>query len=460
MITNRRSHSLTKIVAPMLCAVALLVGCEKSEEQATTATGYFSMDIPDSMTGGKSTLVSNAVASKASSVLAATSSSDVPCIYLGADSEDPFRNGYEMTKFMVSVVAVWTCVADNAITLSNSIEHDGLMIATGNDQLASDYDAEEPTHYRIIDLSDSQSSLFLYYGYTADVPPTNNDLAGIYLSWNETEAGDVQGKFIIDIAGMTPENVDPEAPSAMRIDFDNTSDQKLTNMYLMFDNGNQWADGFRIEVAKDLTVAADQQVFTARGLLSMKGQFLPANGVTESPTMKMFTVSDAFGEGAAVSEFLDIALPLELNAETGNHLGNYIFSKEDKYFFDANQRSSKPWDWIEKIVTSAEYRGGRTTPTTGGTFEPFDPSLDLLNLALGLDASYFTGTQCGDLNSDCTDFMNAVIEDGFAGQEMNQGSEPADWRAAAIQSGTYLDSVLPLGDSWDTVFLQNFSPTL
>jgi len=84
----------------------------------------------------------------------------------------------------------------------------------------------------------------------------------------------------------------------------------------------------------------------------------------------------------------------------------------------------------------------------------------LISLAFGLDSNYFTGAQCGDVNSGCSVLLNAVIEDGFAGQEMNQGSEPADWRATAIQAATYLDSVVPVDESWDSLFNQNFSPTL
>ncbi|MFV2055826.1 MAG: hypothetical protein ACC707_05125 [Thiohalomonadales bacterium] len=456
MTSTRYSHHYVKPAATLLFAVSLLVGCDSNEQQDTGATpGLFSMSIPDSMTGGAS-LASKTIAAKAGVALAASGATDVPCSFLGSDDEDLFRNGYEMTKFMVSVVATWTCVADNAIILSDHVANDGAIVATDNSKTATAYDPEEPTHYSVSADSVSQSTIRLYYDYAVDLPPTISDLPGVYLSWDEAENGDVQGKLIIDITGLAASNIDPEDPIAMRLDFDNNSSRKLANMVLLFDTSNQWADGFRVEVVKDLTMPANQQVFTARGLLSMKGQFLPANGVTEVPTLKMFTVSDAFGGGAAIAQFDDIALPLEIN--TQNNMGNYIFSKRDKYFFDANQKSAKPWDWIFKTIIRSEYRGGRTTALTGGTFEPLDPSLDIIIAALGLDENYFTASQCGDLNSSCDQFLDAVFADGFAGQEMNQGSEPDDWRVAAIQAATSLDSVLPVGDSWDTVFNQEFTP--
>lgn len=130
-------------------------------------------------------------------------------------------------------------------------------------------------------------------------------------------------------------NSDPEAPTGMRVDFDYTDTAKVTDMFLRFDNGNAWADGLRIEVTKDLTANALGQMFTARGLMEMKAQFVPVDGITELPQLRMYTVSDRLGEGAAVAEFVDVSLPLEIDAMTDDHLGNYLFDKIDIYFFDA-----------------------------------------------------------------------------------------------------------------------------
>ena len=183
---------------------------------------------------------------------------------------------------------------------------------------------------------------------------------------------------VVTIAGIDRQSDDP---AAMRLDFTYTESQKLATMYLKFDGGNEWANGLRIEVTEDLGVNPLTQVYLARGLLDMKRQFVATPGVPELPVFQMFTVSDRLGSGAAIADFIDVALPLELNAATGNNLGDYIFSKQDKYFFDEREA----WDWVDKSITTSQYRGNRTTPATGGTFEPFDPSLDIIITALMLD---------------------------------------------------------------------------
>ena len=172
----------------------------------------------------------------------------------------------------------------------------------------------------------------------------------------------------------------------------------------------------------------------------------------------MYTVSDRSGEGAAIADFSDVSLPLELNADTGNYLGDYIFNKVDMYFFDADQTANEPWDWIQKTFTAAEYRGDRTTPATGGTFVPFDPSLDMIVTELGLPSSYFTGTECANVEDSCVELLNAIFEAGFAEQEPNQGADPNDWRSVAIQSPVYLDTVYPNGIDWTGAFDYVFTP--
>jgi hypothetical protein len=403
---------------------------------------------------------------KASTSLVTKQSADLPCSFIGSDDQNPFRNGYEMTKFMVSVVAAWTCVTDTVIELSTLLPHDGTIIEGDNDLQSPSYDSEDPTHYSITDDNGTQTTVRLYYGFDRSTPPTSEDLPGFYLSWDDSdnENNVVQGKFIMDVAGLQKPNIDPKDPIAMRLDFTNDASQKRADVFLKFSSANEWADGFRIEVTKDLTVPVSKQVFTAKGLMSMVAQFAPAAGVSETPVLKMFTVSNALGDGAALAEFSDVALPLQLTAS--NNLGDYIFSKEDKYFFDADQSSAEPWDWIAKTIISSEYRGNRNTPLTGGSWVlPFDPSIDQIIAGLQLDQNYFIGSLCGDINSDCTDFLNAVINsgDGFDDQEKNQGADPMDWRSTAIntalQSASYLTTVYPNGEDWTGAFDQTFIPT-
>jgi hypothetical protein len=186
--------------------------------------------------------------------------------------------------------------------------------------------------------------------------------------------------------------------------------------------------------------------------MEMKAQFIPVDGVDVLPTLDMYTVSDKFGNGAAVAEFVDVTLPLELNAT--NDLGDYLFSKEDKYVFDLD---GDP-DWIYKVFSAATYEGGRTTPATGGTVT--NPSLDMISGYLFPGDSNYFDTSCNDTNPECVDLLNKIFEDGFADQEQNQGSDPTDWRSAGIASPDYLDSVYPNGSDWTGAFDFTFTPTL
>jgi hypothetical protein len=186
----------------------------------------------------------------------------------------------------------------------------------------------------------------------------------------------------------------------------------------------------------------------------MKAQFFELEGIPEIPDVHMFTVSDAFGNGAALAEFREISVPLIVSEDLDNLLGNYLFDKDDLYFFEDNG----DWEWIYKSIDYPEYRGSRTTPATGGTEE--NPSLNMIVNWLALDADYFTGSKCADLNDDCTELLNAVfdIEDGFTGQEPNQGADPVDWRSTAIANPTVLASIYPNGTDWTGAFDFAFTP--
>lgn len=414
------------------------------------------MQIPHSLTGGPATSVMVSPVA----ISAQSAGSDLPCAYQGPeDEDDPFRNGYEITKFMVSAVAAWTCWADTLIEIAGYVPHDGQITATENQTDVDNYEPDEPTHYSVTDDSQTQTTARLYYGYDRDVPPLPDEDPQFFLSWNTDVNGDIQGRLIIDATGIDPANRDPEDPAMMRMDFHFTGVEKHVDMFLRFDDGNEWAEGFRIQVTRDLTAAPFEQVFTARGMINAKRQFIDVPAISELPVLRLYTVSDQVGEGAAIADLDDVALPLELNAATGNHLGDYLFDKLDTYFFDADQSADEPWDWIHKTFSYAEYRGGRTTPATGGTLFPvFDPSLDQIVMELGLPGTYFTGNQCADIGDDCTDLLNAVFAGGFAGQEPNQGGDPDDWRSAALQNPVYLESVYPNGIDWSGAFDFIFTP--
>ncbi|WP_455208043.1 hypothetical protein [Kaarinaea lacus] len=448
-----------------LMLVVSLIACSSGGDgNDSSNSGVLNLDmaIPNSLTGGPaaSVFIASPAAVHAAAVGATAASTGSACAYQGPDDgDDPFRNGYEMTKFMVSAVAAWTCWADTLVEISGYVPHDGLIYPTDNQTDNENYEADEPTHYSVVDDSDTQTTIRIYYGYPPDVPPLANQNPQFYISWDKNINGDVQGRLIIDGTRIDPEHRDPQDPTMMRMDFNYTATEQLVNMYLKFDNGNEWADGFRIEVNKDLTAASFEQVFTARGLVNMKRQFVAVDGISELPQLRMYTVSDRGGEGAALAEFDDVVLPLELNAMTGNHLGNYLFDKLDTYFFDADQTANEPWDWIYKTFSFAEYRGERTTPPTGGSLFPvFDPSLDLIVQELGLNDTYFTGNECANVGDNCVDLLNAIFADGFADQEPNQGMDPNDWRSAALQKHIYLDTVYPNGMDWNGAFDYEFTP--
>jgi hypothetical protein len=455
---KKNPNPLTKIFYySIILLVAIgLTACASDDEEQSAAPDVLdlNMSIPASLTGAP---VPKGVVTVSGVQVRST---DAPCAYQGpGDEDDPFRNGYEMTKFMVSVVASWTCWADALIDISVYVPHNGEIQATDNQTDNVNYEADEPTHYSVTDDSDTQTTIRIYYGYDRDVPPLEGEDPQFYFSWNVDVNGDIQGKLIIDGTAIDPENRKPEDPTMMRMDFNYTATEKLADMFLVFDNGNEWADGFRIEVKKDLTAAPFEHVFTARGLINAKRQFIDVPPISELPVLRMYTVSDRVGEGAAIAEFADVALPLPLNL-AGNHLGNYIFDKVDTYFFDADQSTSEPWDYINKTFSFAQYRGNRTTPATGGTLVPFDPSLDQIVDHLGLPNTYFTGNECANVGDNCVDLLNGIFASGFAGQEPNQGTDPGDWRSIALQNPIYLNSIYPNGVDWNGAFDFEFTPVV
>lgn len=437
----------------------LLSACGNSDNDtnSTDTPPALDIEIPDSLTGGR-TPATKLLKTLTPAAMVRSEGTNTPCGFQGADDDDPFRNGYETTKFMISAVATWTCIADTLIDVSEFIPHDGVIYESENDTLSDHYDPEEPTHYSVIDDSASQTSIYLFYAYDRDTPPVNTTEASFYISWNTNPDGTIEGKLIINTNDVNASQRDPEDPAIARLDFTYSDTAQTGDMFLRFDDNNPWADGFRIEVVKDLNANPLRQVFRARGIMNMKAQFNENEFVDEHPTLQLYTVSDQLGEGAAIAEFSDIALPLELNDTTDNHLGYYIADKNDLYFFDADQSSDEAWDWIEKTFTHAEYRGGRTTLETGGTWEPFNPSLDLIVSGLSLPDTYFSGTQCAAIGDSCIELINSVFDDGFAGQESNQGSDPQDWRSDAITNPEYLESVFPNGSNWDNAFDMSFTP--
>ncbi len=449
------------IFITLLIAGGVLTGCGESTDPVDSTSSddlSLRMQLPDSLTGGSASNSSRSIASKIADVtLMNKNNSGEPCSFIGhEDKDDPFRNGYETSRFLISTMATWTCIADLLIDLAAVVEHDGSIVETDNDTLAPDYEADDPTHYSITDISDTQVTIGMYYGFSRAVPPLPTDPPQFYISWNETSQDVVEGKLIIDIS-VIDDNVDEEDDlSMMRMDFDFDENQRSADMFLQFGEDNAWADGFRIRITKDLNASPLGQVFTAQGLIEMTGQFFPVAGIVETPRIQFYTVADLLGNGATIQQVEDFSLPFLINFFRNNHLGDYLFSKRDVYFFEADQ----DWEYIDKRISASEYRGSRNTPETGGSWIPFNPSLDMINTALSLPTDYFSNGQCENVGDNCNDFLNAVFVDGFSDQEKNQGEDPLDWRSTALDNADYLPSIYPNGINWDGAFDQSFTPGL
>ena len=450
-----------KFIIPLfISSCSLLAGCgSSSDENPDTGNDNLSIDlqIPDSLTGGTA-IQSRPMAFKSvTPTIANRASTGEPCSFLGIeDDDDLFENGYKTTRFMVSTMATWTCIADLIIDISDTIQHDGNLIESDNDTLAENYDTSEPTHYSVTDDSDTQTTARMYYGYDRANPPTDESIPEFYISWNETSEEVAQGRMIISLNQINGGDINPEDPVNMRMDFNFDLNTRQADMFLQFDENNQWADGMRIQIVKDLNASVLGQVYTARGMINMNAQFFTVEAISEIPDIQFYTVSDMLGNGAAIQEIQNMSLPLWLNLFQNNHLGNYLFTKKDNYFFDDNS----DWEYINKTITSATYKGGRTTPETGGSWLPFNPSQDMIITALELDDNYFSGELCGDIESSCVDLLNSVFRDGFAEQEQNQGTDPMDWRSTALDNAIYLESVYPNGIDWTDAFELVFTPSM
>ena len=428
-----------------LCCAVVFTACTPIVDDGQFTPPLLSMDMPDSLTGGNGSvnqspnlaLVSNAA------------QQGVPCVFLGSDSADPFVNGYETSRFLVSQMATWTCIADLVISAIDFTINDGEIHATDNNKTAENYNPEDPTHYQVLRSTDTTTSVRMFYGFERTTPPTKVDSAGIVLQWTNNEDDLVEGALSLDVNYMdkTP---NLEDPTGMRLNFSQSNTVATNDMFLIFDDSHEDVEAMRVKITEDKNAIHKQEAFTVQALVKVKKQWLTVESVTTVPDIKLVAITDKLGDGASRLLISDLAVALPI-AEN-NHLGDYLFDKTDNYYFSANI-SDANWDWIEKSVTQSSYEGIRTTPISGGTWIPFNPSLDQLINAFELDATYFTNGQCEAIGDSCNELMNAIFQDGFAGQEPNQGQDPQDWRTDAMQSAEYLNSVYPNGTNWDDALI-------
>lgn len=201
----------SKFTVATLLLSSLLVACN-SENSGTSAIGDSparDLGIPASLPGGQAPSVPQAILTAKTmttvnqSIKMAKAGTGEPCAYLGnEDDDDPFRNGYETSKFMISTVATWTCIANLLIDVSGFVPHNGEIIETDNDNNSADFEADEPTHYSVTDESDTQVTVRPYYNYDRSQPPVSGEQSQFYVSWYELGNGDVEGRMIIDGTGV------------------------------------------------------------------------------------------------------------------------------------------------------------------------------------------------------------------------------------------------------------------
>ncbi len=210
----------SKQVLSVVLLSTMLVACG-DDDNNTVNSSVPSLDlaIPQSLTGGQATIAAksellSAATSVNASLKLAKAGTGEPCAYLGnEDDDDPFRNGYETSKFMISIMASWTCIADLIIDVATFVPHNGAIFETENDNNSDDFEADEPTHYSVTDESASQVTVRLYYNYSRSQPPITGEKAQFYISWNEAVNGDIEGRMIIDRLAVEWDDHDVDDPN-------------------------------------------------------------------------------------------------------------------------------------------------------------------------------------------------------------------------------------------------------
>lgn len=438
------------IVAIASVALALvLAGCGGSSSSSSGGSGTvpafgpsLDLGLPEAVTGTEtgSPLMANYVPQDMAQPM---DSSDGNCQFAGQNENDPFRNGYTMTRFLSGTAASWICFTDFLNSAVAQLVFFGVVTTDGTLLDISD-GSDGPTGLSVV-VAGSQKTIRLYFlGDTVN--------PGMYLSWIEAGAG-VTGRLVVHAAEVLRDpaidlSVDPEGPTHLRMDFDYNGTRKIASMYMAFDPDgvysapswdNRWANGFRI----DLVRQASDGSFGITGLITMYDQFDNNYGGSELPNLAMRAVADAAGNGGSNATMSDVGLDLIFdNPET---LGEFLFTKDDNYFFTAAGLA----EYINKSVTAATHHGG----------ENFVVDSDGVDSAADVDSVLSTGTDyvdcVGGSDAECVSFLNALFTGGgFFGVEVNYGSLPSDGRPAAVSALTPPSYATPdanAGD-WSGVF--------
>jgi hypothetical protein len=410
------------LAAVALAALAGLSACGSSEKTTTavqpgpTIPAYgpsLNLQLPNSLTGG--------TAASPLGVQPMAGGGGEPCNFVGNGGEDPFINGYSMTRFLVGVTASWSCIADNVRLIVDILVFYGVLVPNGAPWQITDRDPDDPPYVSLTE-SGNDREVRLFWG-----PTTNPGDEGWYLAWNDS-GGIVDGVLIIDVVNMGTTIDTAEDPEYLRMDFHYTDTEQTADAFLSFFLANLWADAFRIHVFKDKDLVNDQPKYTARGILALKAQFDPNwftnTGDGSVPGLNMYTVADAAGNGAALALMSDIGLSLDL--QQGDHLGHFLFGKNDRYFFSSGGAP----EYVLKAVTPATYLNGKAI-VNDGNFPNSEADVDAV-LSLGGDYATCTGTEPNTNAVECENFLDALFGGGSWGVEANFGTDPGDWRSTNL----------------------------
>lgn len=442
----------------VFAALLFLAGCKDDATITNPRPPDVDMNFPESLTGAETSpaaLTAPAAIRIANDTDTRSVHGKPHCIFEGEGANDPFQNGYLMTRFLVSTVASWMCVTDflvNEVAAFN-FPTDGSIFAIA----PNPSDPGAPTGISITLDSATQSTTRLYFNSDTTTP-------GLYVSWN-TNGGTTQGKLVL-ADGLINDlsSVDLNEPDGMRLDFTFTTTSQVADMFISFPPSHPNVNRFRIMVTRDLNTA-NLPIFTALGRLEANKQFDPryVAGVSGPtlPSLLMYTVSDANGNGAAIASFTDVGFTLDLTGFILGHFGHYLFSKVDKYFFNDLLAA----EWVVKDFTTAILQDITNPPRNASVGN----ETTVEGILTGISPGYFA-SNCRTNGANCQALFDALFDQDNYGQEANTGTDPGDWRSAIIAgveaNGTadYLQSICP-GDAASCafnvtdVFAQSFTPT-
>lgn len=453
---------LKKILLPLglLTLAVVFTGCGSDSDNL--AAPVLTMDLPASMTSATPAPLNAMTAlTVPGEGTRAANHQNTDCNF--GQENDPFKDGYTTTKFLVNVSQTMSCFADTLITavMTNGQSWIGAgLISTGNA-------APDTTHVQIeLNATTYQTWLF---SDDAGVDPN------VYITWDSV-TGNGQMIFL-----GTPTN--PGDLDALRVDFNRSADLDVNDAFFHYSAGS-FLEGFHIEVSRQ--GSGNSANYQARGLLSLLNQWDPTlatrSGQTfPTPSLAVISTTNSSGQGAAKADFQDVGLHIEtpaLPAIEWFNFGSYLFTTSDKTYFTQNGAE----EWRNKSVTTATYvntnantrgdgNGGAILTWLSGCLEGDNAnSLAICGTkadgttpnvpGMNLGANYFTTGTCDSTHGgDCSAFMQGFYDLGWDNPVVNSTTaEPSDFRATDLAATTNLTNVWPAGETATSTFVIPVAP--